>query len=158
MPVNSKERLVIARKLMDDFALRTGLSGKGGDLNERYLWTDAFAVQTFFALAHVCTDDNYKVLALKLIDEVHQKLGKFHPDDTCKGWISGLSEQQGQNHPTAGGLRIGKKLAERKQDEPFNERLEWERDWQYFHYLTRWMQALLQTREETNEKQYAVWA
>lgn len=158
MPVESKERLKIARKLMDDFAQRTGLSDKGGDINERYLWTDAFAVQAFFNLAHICAIDVYRELALKLIDEVHQHLGRFHPADVRKGWISGLSEQEGQKHPTAGGLRIGKKLAERKQDEPLNERLEWERDGQYFHYLTRWIQALLQAEQETRKKNYAVWA
>ena len=158
MPVESKRRLVIARQLMDDFAQRTGLSGKGGDVNERYLWTDAFAVQAFFGLAHACAVDSYHGLALKLIDEVHKKLGRFHPNDARKGWISGLSEEQGQKHPTAGGLRIGKKLAERRHDEPFNERLEWERDGQYFHYLTRWIQSLLQAEQETNEKRYVVWA
>ena len=158
MPIESKEKLRIARKLMDDFAQRTGLSGKGGNIAERYLWTDAFAVQTFFGLAHLFAVDAWHKLALKLIDEVHQNLGRFHPDDIRKGWISGLSEEQGQQHPTAGGLRIGKKLAERKPGEPFNERLEWERDGQYYHYLTRWIQALLQAEQETNEKRYAVWA
>ena len=158
MPVENKETLKIARKLMDDFAQRTGLSGKGGDISERYLWTDAFAVQTFFNLAHVCTVDAYRVLALKLIDEVHQHLGRFHPADIREGWISGLPAQQGKEHPTAGGLRIGKKLAERKPGEPLNERLEWERDGQYFHYLTRWITALLQAGQETNEKSYAIWA
>jgi hypothetical protein len=34
-------------------------------------------------------------------------------------------------------LRIGKQLAERRPGERFDERLEWERDGQYFHYLTR---------------------
>jgi len=153
--MESKERAGIARKLMDDFAQRTGLSGKGGATKERYLWTDAFAVQTFFNLSRVCAVDVYRGLALKLIDEVHQHLGRFHPLDIRKGWISGLSEEQGQKHPTAGGLRIGKKLAERKQNEPLNERLEWERDGQYFHYLTRWIQALLQAEQETNKKNYA---
>ena len=28
--------------------------------------------------------------------------------------------------------------------EPFDERLEWDRDGQYFHYLTKWMHALCQ--------------
>jgi hypothetical protein len=153
-----KDRLSIARKSMDDFAQRTGLSGKRGDTADRYLWTDAFAVQTFFSLAHAYSSDVYHALALKLIDEVHQKLGRFHPNDIRKGWISGLSEKEGQKHPTAGGLRIGKKLPERRRDEPFNDQLEWERDGQYFHYLTRWMQALLQAEQETNKKHYAIWA
>jgi hypothetical protein len=157
MPVESGEKLEIARKLMDDFALRTGLSDRG-NTKERYLWTDAFAVQTFFALAHAFNTESYHRLALRLIGEVHQVLGRFHPADTRKGWISGLLEEQGQRHPTAGGLRIGKKMVERRYDEPFNERLEWERDGQYFHYLTRWIQALLEAEKETNEKNYALWA
>jgi hypothetical protein len=158
MPVESKEKLSTARKLMDDFAQRTGLYGKDGDTGARYLWTDAFAVQTFFNLAHIHSFDLYHGLAVKLIDEVHQNLGRFHANDKRKGWISGLSEEQGLKHPTAGGLRIGKKLAERKQDEPLDERLEWERDGQYFHYLTRWIHALLQAEQETKEKTYAIWA
>ena len=98
MPIESKENLQIARKLMDDFAQRTGLSGKGGNIAERYLWTDAFAVQTFFGLAHACAVDAYHKYALKLIAEVHQTLGRFHPDDIRKGWISGLTEEHGQQH------------------------------------------------------------
>ena len=158
MPVTSKEKPGIARKLMDEFAGRTGLSGKGGEISERYLWTDAFAAQTFFNLSHVWAAAVYRELALTLINEVHQHLGRFHSAENRKGWISGLSEEQGQKHPTAGGLRIGKKLTERKQDDPFNERLEWDRDGQYFHYLTRWIQALLQAEKETGEKNYAIWA
>ena len=151
-------RLEIARKLVDDFARRTGLTGEGGDANERYLWTDAFAVQTFFELADVFAEERYRELALKLIAEVHQRLGKFRPDDERQGWISGLSQEEGNNHPTAGGLRIGKKLPERKPNERFDEALEWERDGQYFHYLTRWVQALLRAARETRDMRYAVWA
>lgn len=47
-----KEKLNEAQKIMDGFSLRTGLSGNKGDIGQRYLWTDAFAVQTFFGLAH----------------------------------------------------------------------------------------------------------
>ncbi len=41
-------------------------------------------------------------------------------------------------------MRIGKPLNERKPSEPFDERLEWDRDGQYYHYLTKWMHALHQ--------------
>jgi hypothetical protein len=41
-----------------------------------------------------------------------------------------------------GGLRIGKPLKERGANEPIDESLEWDRDGQYFHYLTKWMHAL----------------
>jgi hypothetical protein len=57
-------------------------------------------------------------------------------------WISGMPEEIGLNHPTISGLRIGKQLPERTVLEPYNEQLEWERDGQYFHYLTKWMIAL----------------
>lgn len=156
--MEGRDQLATARKLMDDFAERTGLTGKGGNKARRYLWTDAFAVQTFFALAHKAAVPAYKELALKLVDEVHGYLGRFHPSDRRKGWISGLSEKEGQQHPMAGGLRIGKALAERGPDEPYDEELEWQRDGQYFHYLTRWITALLEANRETGDQRYALWA
>src|SRR5436190_1220053 len=36
----------------------------------------------------------------------------------------------------------GAQRTERREDEPIDERLEWDRDGQYFHYLTKWMHAL----------------
>ena len=64
----------------------------------------------------------------------------------------------GERHPTAGGLRIGKHLPDRGAREPIDERLEWDRDGQYFHYLTKWMHALCQTAWFTGETHYAQWA
>jgi hypothetical protein len=158
MTMERPERLRMARRLMDDFARRTGLSGSGGDMARRYLWTDAFAVQTFLRLAGVLPDPAYTDLAVKLIDAVHTHLGRYHPRDSRQGWISGLPEAEGRQHPTAGGLRIGKALPERGKEEPYNERLEWDRDGQYFHYLTRWVQALLDAERATGHKQYTSWA
>ena len=74
------------------------------------------------------------------------------------GWISGLEEQAGCRHPTAGGLRIGKSLKERSANEPLDERLEWDRDGQYFHYLTKWVHALCQTAFALGDFEYARWA
>ena len=74
------------------------------------------------------------------------------------GWISGLSETEGAKHPTSGGLRIGKPLPERRPEEPFDERLEWERDGQYFHYLTKWMHALDRATRATGQPLFAAWA
>ncbi|NIP59818.1 MAG: hypothetical protein GWM92_16045, partial [Gemmatimonadetes bacterium] len=74
------------------------------------------------------------------------------------GWISGLSDEEGRRHPTAGGLRIGKPLPERGPDEPFDPRTEWDRDGQYFHYLTKWMHALNRVWELTGEETYHRWA
>jgi hypothetical protein len=57
-----------------------------------------------------------------------------------------------------GGLRIGKPLKERGVDEILDERLEWDRDGQYFHYLTKWMHGLCQAAFVTRSPEYAHWA
>jgi hypothetical protein len=147
-----------AQILMDGYANRTGLTNTKGDISNRYLWTDAIAVEAFFGLSHVLEDRKYKELALKLIDEVHFHLGRYRPDDVRVGWISGLPDKEGEKHPTIGGLRIGKRLPERTEGELYEEPLEWERDGQYFHYLTRWTNALLLASVETDEQRYAIWA
>jgi len=93
-----------------------------------------------------------------LVDQVHHVLGRHRTDDLRKGWISGLNEQEGELHPTIGGLRIGKKLNERMSNEPFNERREWDRDGQYYHYLTKWMHALNRVGLVTGDPVYTRWA
>jgi hypothetical protein len=153
-----EKNLEVAQKLIDDFLKRTGITDPGMDSNQRYLWTDAFAVLACFALSHEPFGKDYRAYALCLIDMVHSTLGKHRVDDPRKGWISGMSPEVGKEHPTAGGLRIGKKLSERLNGEPFDHSLEWERDGQYFHYLTRWFNALLQTYRETGDGKYARWA
>ena len=158
MSVDRNGGIGIARKLMDDFAKRTGLIGSEGNAERRYLWTDAFAVKTFFGLSNILNNNTYSDIAEKLINEVHETLGRFRNDDDRKGWISGLPEEKGYKHPTIAGLRIGKKLPERKADESFSDRLEWERDGQYFHYLTRWISALLLAGKETGHQRYTDWA
>ncbi|WMJ74606.1 hypothetical protein RCC89_15750 [Cytophagaceae bacterium ABcell3] len=147
-----------AHRLLMDYARRTGIVEGEGGITQRYLGTDAFAVQGFFALAHIYDNKEYEKLAVRLIDAVHGVLGKFHKEDSRKGWISGLSESEGKEHPTVGGLRIGKEMPERGQDEPFNSRLEWDRDGQYFHYITRWIHSLLLAERETDNRQYAIQA
>jgi hypothetical protein len=129
-----------AAALMHGFAERTGLtSDRAGP---RYLWTDAFAVCNFLGLQRATGEARYGRLALALIDRVHRTLGRHRPDDARRGWLSGLEGAEAEAHPTRAGLRIGKELPERKPGEPFDELLEWDRDGQYFHYLTRWMHAL----------------
>jgi hypothetical protein len=150
--------LEVAQKLLDDFLSRTGVKSPGNNQERRYLWTDAFAVQSCFALSHETGENDYKAYGLLLIDLVHSILGKHRKDDPRKGWISGLPAGEGVDHPTAGGLRIGKKLAERLNGEPYNKSLEWDRDGQYFHYLTRWFNTLLQAYLETGNKKYARWS
>jgi hypothetical protein len=149
-------RIETARRLMASFAERTGLGSQG--VSTRYLWTDAFAVCNFLSLARVAESQSQTDLALKLADRVHHVLGRHRPDDVRAGWISGLSEEEGEAHPTRGGLRIGKKFRERRAGERFDELLEWERDGQYFHYLTKWMHALDQLARATGEPRFNFWA
>jgi hypothetical protein len=89
---------------------------------------------------------------------VHHTLGRHRDDDSRTGWISGLSEREGEGHPTRGGVRIGKGLPERWPDQTFDERMEWDHDGQYFHYLTKWMHALDQLTRSTGNPQFNVWA
>ena len=127
------EAVTTAHELMERFAERTGLTGARPQ--KRYLWTDAFAVCNWLGLGH-------PERATALVEAVHRELGRHRADDDRRGWISGLPDSDGAAHPTIGGLRIGKPLPERRPDEPVDERLEWDRDGQYFHYLTKWMHAL----------------
>ena len=123
------------RGLMAEFAARTGLDPPH-TRPRRYLWTDAYAVCNYLELSRRTGNGVYRDLALRLVDQVHHTLGRHREDDSRTGWISGLPEEEGEAHPTRGGLRIGKPLPERRLGEPFDERLEWDRDGQYYHYLT----------------------
>lgn len=128
------------------FADRTGLTS--GRHPRRYLWTDAFAVCNFLGLGR-------QDLALKLVDQVHNVLGRHRHDGP---WLSGLRDRENAQHPTRGGLRIGKPLDERGPADRFDERTEWDRDGQYFHYLTKWMHALDQVTRYTGQPVYREWA
>jgi hypothetical protein len=146
---------ILASALMRDFAERTGLSSTRPP--RRYLWTDAFAVCNFLGLARNQAGDDTQ-FALRLVDQVHWVLGRHRGDDGRSGWISGLGESEGARHPTRGGLRIGKPLPERRVEEAADASLEWERDGQYFHYLTRWMHALDQFARRTGDSDAGRWA
>jgi hypothetical protein len=134
--IDADPRTRHALNLMLEFAGETGLDG-GRQAPDRYLWTDAFAVCNFLALGET-------ELALQLVDQVHRTLGH--------------DEALAAEHPTRGGLRIGKKRPERTAGEPLDERLEWERDGQYFHYLTKWMHALDQVARWTGQARFNIWA
>jgi hypothetical protein len=142
--------------IMDEFAAATGLTTPSPP--RRYLWTDAHAVCNFLTLHRRSGDARQLDLAAALVDQVHRVLGRHRPDDARRGWISGLGEQEGARHPTAGGLRIGKPLPERQPGEPYDARLEWDRDGQYFHYLTKWMHALNAMAAASGDAQYRRWA
>lgn len=150
------QRTAEAIELMESFARRTGLDSDRPPV--RYLWTDAFAVCNFLGLARATGAERYTELALQLVDQVHHTLGRQRPDAPRSGWLSGLPEREGAAHPTRGGLRIGKQLPERGADEPFDRDLEWDRDGQYFHYLTKWMHALDQVSRATGEPGFNAWA
>ncbi len=92
-----------AAEIMAEFARLTGLSAAAG-FPRRYLWTDAFAVCNFLELYRRTSDEKYKDLALRLVGQVHNLLGRHREDDPRNSWISGLGEEEGQKHPTAGGL------------------------------------------------------
>jgi hypothetical protein len=128
-----EERLDQAAAILDDFAAQ----------GRRYLWTDAFAVMTWIGLHERTGERRFLELARHLIDEVHEALGAPGSDKA---------------HPTARGLRIGKPLPERRPDEPYDAELEWERDGQYYHYLTKWMHALERAASATHDERYRRWA
>ena len=142
---------------MDDFAINTGLIDDS-NAPRRYLWTDAFAVCNYLELYRQSSEQRFLDLALKLVDQVHQILGKHRRDSGQSGWLSGLDEEQALQHPTMGGLRIGKKMNERQPGEPADESLEWDQDGQYFHYLTKWMHALNRVSQVTGKGIYNQWA
>jgi hypothetical protein len=146
----------IARTLMEEFAIATGVVGDNEP--RRYLWTDAFAVCNYLDLFQQTGEDRFLKLARSLVDQVHHILGRHRKDDSRRGWISGLSSEEGEKHPTRGGLRIGKPLNERDVDQPADANLEWKRDGQYFHYLTKWMHALFRMGIVTDERCYQDWA
>ena len=142
--------------ILDEFAIETGLASRRPP--RRYLWTDAFAVCGFLGLHTETRQRRYLDLALALIDQVHHRLGRHRADDPRSGWISGLDERAGAEHPTAGGLRIGKAEPERMPGQAYDPRREWNRDGQYYHYLTRWMHALNRAWSVTRQDRYHRWA
>jgi hypothetical protein len=147
----------LVRYIMMEFAGLTGLEPPAAH-PERYLWTDAFAVCAYLELFRRTNDETCLDLALRLVDQVHHTLGRHRDDDVRYGWISGFSEQEGALHPTAGGLRIGKPINERNAAEPLDEEAEWDRDGQYYHYLTKWMHALSRVAAVTRNPTYLEWA
>ncbi len=148
--------LKLIREIMADFTRGTGLAPAAAQ-PQRYLWTDAFAVINFLELYRQTGETKYLDLARVLVDQVHWVLGRHRPDDFRRGWLSGLPEEEGLRHPTAGGLRIGKPLPERAPAEPPDQQLDWDRDGQYYHYLVKWLQALVLIGRVTREFRYFTW-
>lgn len=101
-PLTHNKKILKALELMENFAGSTGLLGEKGNPHRRYLWTDAFAVQTFFRLNHKTGEEKFRHLALKLIDEVHGNLGKYREDDDRSGW---------EDHQDINAVRLSASLA-----------------------------------------------
>ncbi|MDD1753251.1 MAG: hypothetical protein LUQ38_09220 [Methanotrichaceae archaeon] len=155
MSINANTEFV--QGIMLDFARLSGLAPVDAQ-PRRYLWTDAFALINYLELFSQTNNVTYLDLGLSLIGQVHHILGRHRDDDPRRGWISGLNELDGEQHPAIGGLRIGKQLKERKLDEPRNEHLEWDQDGQYYHYLTKWMHALNCASQVAGDPIYTKWA
>lgn len=152
----SRENIAVVDDVMMNFAYRTGVLGRSEP--KRYLWTDSFAVCNFLGLHSFTGENKYLDMALSLVRQVHNVLGRHRGDDGRTGWISGLSDEEAEEHPTIGGLRIGKKLPERRPDESFDWNLEWDRDGQYYHYLTKWMHTLNKVSLVTGDLKFNRWA
>ena len=152
---HTKEQLE-ARDIMQAFAADTGLLFDVSP--RRYLWTDAYAVGNFIVLHNLFPNEGYLQMAEVLADQVHHVLGAHRGDDARTGWLSGFENSEAEHHPTAGGLRIGKPVPERCPDEPYDPDKEWDRDGQYYHYLTKWMSALAQLYRATDRADYHRWA
>ena len=132
------EAIAAAERIMRRYAADTGLDDASRPPH-RYLWTDAFGVCTFLGLYRQTGNDHWRRLALTLVDQVHQVLGRHRPDDSRSGWISGLDEAAGRRRPTAGGLRNGKRINVRGPGAPVDERMEWDRDGPYCHSYAEWV-------------------
>lgn len=105
---------------------------KSGGHRGRYLWTDAFGVINLLTMhkeysragGETKPDDRYVQLARRLIETVHDVLGRTRDGASL---LPGATE----SNPLGGGLRIGK-----------TEEQGSDCDGQYHHYLTLWMFAL----------------
>lgn len=109
--------------------------GAGGHRG-RYLWTDAFGVVNFITLSRETSSPIYLTLAERLVDTVHNILGRAR-DGAAR--LPPATDDE----PLKGGLRIGKMEAHGSDG-----------DGQYHHYLTLWMFALNRLALATGKKQY----
>ena len=154
MSRNATNALVL--EIMQDYARLTGLAPANAH-PRRYLWTDAFAVCNYLELF---AGPMMKPIGIWLyassIRCIIPSAGTAKTIPDAAGSAALMSRRVSGIRP--GGLRIGKQLNERRPDEPPNERLEWDRDGQYYHYLTKWMHALNCVSQVTGDPTYIRWA
>ena len=113
-------RVLSAIELMGGFAERTGTTSDRPQ--QRYLWTDSFAVCNLLGLARVTGDEQYKQARSEVGRAACiRSWGATVAMVRVPGGSAAWSDREGENHPTHGGLRIGKRLAERGPAEPFDE-------------------------------------
>ena len=108
--------------------------GSTGDCQRRYLWTDAFGVLNFVTMAQRYPESRravYLDAAKKLIDSVHATLGQ------PRSAAFPMAPQQDGTPWGFKGLRIGKLHARTSSDAGM------EYDGMYWHYLDKWLFALL---------------
>lgn len=117
---------------------------RSGGHRGRYLWTDAYGVINLLTMhkeyrsagGESAADDRYLVLARRLIETVHDILGRTRDG---RKRLPGATD----DNPLGGGLRIGK-TDERGPDG----------DGQYHHYLTIWMFALNRMAKASGDLSY----
>lgn len=115
---------------------------KSGGHRGRYLWSDAFGVVNLITMhkeymaAGGGNDDRYLVLARRLIETVHDVLGRTRDG---RSRLPGATD----TNPLGGGLRIGK-----------TDEYGPDSDGQYHHYLTVWMFALNRMAKATGDIEY----
>jgi len=151
-----RDPLHLSREVFERFADATGVTSDRP--SRRYLWTDAFAVCGFLGLHVETGEERFSETARRLVDQVHHVLGRHREDDERSGRIGGLQGHEAEEHPAAGGLRIGKPEPERRTGEPYDPVREWSRDGQCYHCLTEWMHALNRIWRVTGEPRFHRWA
>lgn len=103
--MRNDENIPLVSQIMLGFAESTGLGDRARHASRRYLWNDAFALCNFLELYVRSKDESWLDLARRLVDQVNQVLGRHCPDAGKTGWISGLKEEEGKQHPTRGGAQ-----------------------------------------------------
>eukprot|EP00923_Selenidium_pygospionis_P013090 GHVN01022611.1.p1 GENE.GHVN01022611.1~~GHVN01022611.1.p1 ORF type:complete len:463 (+),score=79.89 GHVN01022611.1:151-1389(+) len=153
----NKKEFELSVQVMMIFAHTTGLIPPDENKQRvRYLWTDAWAVINCVGLSRMArhygenkSSDKMLRLGASTIAKTQQVLGSHRraqfPNDS-----------DNRSGPlTNGGMRIGKAYSEDLKVDPHDDPFSYDRDGQYFHYLTKWLNALCLFADETNDASLA---